>query len=89
MTVAELAPLVTTHSGAAAPGDWSEPTTAELEAIEAEWPVLAAELAVVTAECRLLTSPDESACRALRRALAARDRAAAVALNRSDLRRTP
>jgi hypothetical protein len=29
---------------------WREPTTADLRAIEAEWPLIAAELAIVNAE---------------------------------------
>lgn len=52
----------------------AEPDPSELAAIEAEWPVLAAELAVVDAHCRFLASPDVSTRRALRRAEAARDR---------------
>ena len=48
-----------------------EPTVEDLEAIEAEWPVLAAELAVVDAHCRFLNSPDVLARRALRRAVVA------------------
>ena len=34
-----------------------EPTTADLFAIEAEWPLIAAELELVAAECRLASSP--------------------------------
>ena len=47
------------------------PTVPELLAIEAEWPVHAAELAVVEAECRFMLSPDVLARRALRRAVTA------------------
>lgn len=46
------------------------PTPQELAAIEAEWPLIAAELDVVSAECRLAISPDELATRAHRRAVA-------------------
>lgn len=64
---------------AAGPVDeWDvEPDEAELAAIEAEWPVLAAELAVVDAHCRFLACPDVSTRRALRRAESARDRTVA------------
>lgn len=48
----------------------ANPTPAELAAIEAEWPLIAAELDVVTAECRLAASGDELAIRAHRRAVA-------------------
>lgn len=46
------------------------PTTAELSAIDSEWPLIAAELALVDAECRLAFSPDVLAVRAHRRAVA-------------------
>lgn len=49
---------------------FSEPTPAELVAIEDEWPVIAAELDVVAAECRLAASTDELGIRAHRRAVA-------------------
>lgn len=59
--------------------EWDvEPDEADLAAIEAEWPVLAAELAVVEAQCRFLASPDTSTRRALRRAEATRDRTIAA-----------
>ncbi|GGK32429.1 hypothetical protein GCM10010124_26510 [Pilimelia terevasa] len=46
------------------------PTTAELEEIEAEWPLIAAELEVVDAECAMARtgSPSELDHRRLRRA---------------------
>lgn len=71
---------------AAGPVDeWDvEPNEAELAAIEAEWPVLAAELAVVDAHCRFLASPDVSTRRALRRAESARDRTVANHITRSE-----
>ncbi|MDO5698144.1 MAG: DUF6284 family protein [Dermatophilus congolensis] len=47
------------------------PTATDLAAIEAEWPIIAAELAVVDAECRLASSPDVFAVRAHRRAVGA------------------
>jgi hypothetical protein len=37
-----------------------EPTRRELRAIEAEWPLIAAELAVVEAECAALQTGEES-----------------------------
>jgi hypothetical protein len=47
-----------------------EPTTADLFAIEAEWPLIAAELELVAAECRLASSPGNVlAGRAYRRAV--------------------
>jgi hypothetical protein len=56
-----------------------EPSPVELAEIEAAWPVLAAELAVVDAECRLAAAPRSFlARRVLRRALARLDRAVAV-----------
>jgi len=54
--------------------DPAGPSEAELFAIEAAWPLHAAELAVVEAECRFVASPDVLARRALRRAQRARDR---------------
>jgi len=48
--------------------DHPEPSAAELAAIEREWPVLSAELAVVQAECRHLLRPSDLSHRALRRA---------------------
>lgn len=48
-----------------------EPSAAELVAIEDEWPVIAAEVAVVAAECRLACSSDVLAVRAHRRAVSA------------------
>ncbi|GAA1863812.1 hypothetical protein GCM10009751_22270 [Myceligenerans crystallogenes] len=48
----------------------AEPTSSDLEAIEAEWPLLAAELSVVDAECRLLALPCEVTVRSHRRAVA-------------------
>jgi hypothetical protein len=47
-----------------------DPTPTELAATEAEWPLIAAELAVVEAECRLAVSVDVLAVRAHRRAVA-------------------
>jgi hypothetical protein len=47
-----------------------EPTTTDLIAIEAEWPVIAAELEVTDAQCRLAARPgDVVAVRAHRRAV--------------------
>ncbi len=47
-----------------------EPTRSHLAAIDAEWPVIAAELEVTDAECRLAASPaDVLAVRAHRRAV--------------------
>lgn len=46
------------------------PTATDLAAIEAEWPLIEAELAVVAAECRLAVSPDALSVRAHRRAVA-------------------
>jgi len=51
--------------------DDDEPTSTELAAIAAEEPVIAAEVAVVDAECRMAMSPDEVAVKAHRRAVAA------------------
>lgn len=49
-----------------------EPTGADLAAIEAEWPQIAAEVDLVNAECRLLADPaDQLAKRAHRRAVSA------------------
>lgn len=53
------------------PADF-EPTAAELAAIEAELPLIAAGVDLVDAECRVLTSPSDAlARRAHRRALSA------------------
>lgn len=50
----------------------TEPTIEDLAAIEAEWPLIAAEIAVVDAECRLALAPtDVLAIRAHRRAVRA------------------
>lgn len=46
------------------------PTTADLDAIEAEWPVIAAEIAVVDTEIRLAALPSLVTVRAHRRAVA-------------------
>jgi hypothetical protein len=48
-----------------------EPTPSDLSAIAAEEPVIAAEVAVVDAECRMAMSPDELAIKAHRRAVVA------------------
>lgn len=49
-----------------------EPTPGDLDAIEAEWPQIAAEVDLVDAECRLLADPaDVFAKRAHRRAMTA------------------
>jgi hypothetical protein len=48
-----------------------EPTPSDLAAIAAQEPVIAAEVAVVDAECRMAMSPDELAVKAHRRAVAA------------------
>ena len=66
---------------AATPDDLAEPTVDELEAIEAEAPVLAAELAVVDAECRWLICPSDLNRRHLRRTQSALSRALAQAVN--------
>ncbi len=52
----------------------AEPTAEELRRIEAEWPIEAAYLAVVEAECRFIGRPDVLGRRALRRAEVALDR---------------
>ena len=50
----------------------SGPTRAALAAVEAEWPVIEAELEVVSAECRLARFPgDQLAVRTHRRAVRA------------------
>ncbi len=46
----------------------AEPSKAELEAIEAEWPVIAAEVALVDAECRYLARPSAASRAAVRAA---------------------
>lgn len=48
-----------------------EPSKAELEAIEAEWPLIAAEVALVDAECHYLTRPSAATRAAVRAAEAA------------------
>ncbi|MGL5825948.1 MAG: DUF6284 family protein [Nocardioides sp.] len=51
----------------------TDPTDVELAAIEAEWPVIAAELAVVEVECRIAAGRGgELGARALRRAVGRR-----------------
>lgn len=55
---------------------FSDPTPAELAATEREWPLIEAELAVVTEECRMAISADPLAIRAHRRAVARLDRVA-------------
>lgn len=60
---------MSTYTALAAPDD--EPTFSELAAIVAQEPVIAAEVAVVDAECRLAASPDELSVRAHRRAVVA------------------
>ena len=48
----------------------SNPRAADLAAIESEWPLIAAELEVTDAECRLAAAPgDVLAARAYRRAV--------------------
>jgi hypothetical protein len=39
--------------------DWHEPTASDLQEIEAEWPLIAAELAVVDAEIAAARAGDE------------------------------
>ena len=56
----------------------TEPTLRDLAAIEAEWPVIEAEIAVVDAECRLAASVDAVSVRAHRRAVARLSRLAAA-----------
>ena len=47
-----------------------EPTSRELAAIDAEWPLIAAELELVGAECRLARTPNDAvAQRSHRRAV--------------------
>jgi hypothetical protein len=58
-------PPTQTRSG----DEWQEPTVADLRAIEAEWPVLAAEVELVDAECRAATHPGPVSRRAVQRAL--------------------
>jgi hypothetical protein len=56
----------------------AEPDPTDLAAIEADWPLIAAEIAVVEAECRLAAAPaDVLAIRAHRRAVRAALAAAA------------
>lgn len=59
------------------------PSVEELAAIENEWPVLAAELAVVHAECQHLLRPSDITHRSLRRAHRALTTAELHAHNRS------
>lgn len=61
-----MTPTFTAYNAEAA-----EPTVTELAAIAEEEPVITAEVAVVDAECHLAASPDETAVRAHRRAVAA------------------
>lgn len=65
-----------------------EPTVTDLAAIVAEEPVIAAEVAVVDAECRLAASPDEMAVRAHRRAVVALGVAVRTAVQTSTNRAT-
>lgn len=53
------------------PEGWREPTPAELAEVEAERPLLDAELAVVSAECAYVARPSVSARARVRRAEAA------------------
>jgi hypothetical protein len=62
-------PATTAPAPAAVGGGWREPTRADLAAIDAEWPLLEAELAVVDAECQAVAWPGPITRRALRRAL--------------------
>lgn len=57
--------------GAGCPLPTDGPSTAELEAIEAEWPLLAAEVALVDAECAYLIRPSAATRAAVRAAEAA------------------
>ncbi len=66
---------------AASPDELAEPTADDLRAIEAEAPVLVAELAVVDAECRWLICPSDLNRRHLRRTQSALSRALAVHAN--------
>ncbi|MFE7504013.1 DUF6284 family protein [Promicromonospora sp. NPDC057488] len=61
---------MTTYTALAAFDD-DEPTVDDLAALVAEEPVVSAEVAVVDAECRLATSPDEVAVKAHRNAVTA------------------
>nr|WP_179783511.1 DUF6284 family protein [Micromonospora jinlongensis] len=70
----------------------TEPTTAELAAIDAEWPLIAAELDVLDAEITLLYAEDHGGpspldWRRLRRAEARVTRAATETTARTDPRR--
>jgi hypothetical protein len=75
-----------TYTALAAFGD--EPTPSDLAAIAAEEPVIAAEVAVVDAECRLALSPDERAVKAHRRAVVALNVVLRTALQTSTNRAT-
>lgn len=71
--LAAVIPLPTTRTVPNPSDDNDGPTTAELDAIEAEWPLIAAEIAVVEAEIALLCAPSgptELDWRRLRRARA-------------------
>lgn len=68
--------------------DGDEPTPADLAAITAEEPVIAAEVAVVDAECRLAASPDELSVKAHRRAVVALGGAIRTAVQTSTNRAT-
>ena len=63
------------------PADLAEPTVEDLEAIEAEWPVIAAEVALVSAEIEFLGRPSLEARRHLRRSQHALARAIACHVN--------
>jgi hypothetical protein len=65
-----------------------EPTPSDLAAIAAQEPVIAAEVAVVDAECRLAMSPDELAIKAHRRAVVALNVAMRTAVETSTNRAT-
>ncbi len=70
----------------------TEPTTAELAAIDAEWPLIAAEMDVLDAEITIMCAADRGGpspmdWRRLRRAEAAVTRTAAVLAARPHVRR--
>lgn len=71
----EASPLLVLPGGRADVDD-DGPTVAELEAIEAEWPLIAAELALVDAEVLAATNPTSAT--AVAAVTAARLRVAAV-----------
>ncbi|MEM7341605.1 MAG: DUF6284 family protein [Actinomycetota bacterium] len=62
--------------------EWREPTAAELAQLEAERPLLDAELAVVSAECAYIARPSIEARARVRRAEAALSRVCAAAVGR-------